>query len=126
MTHWWEIPITDGAPARPRAIAYARTAVENPDDIARQARAIREYCDRHAIVLVQMVTACGESGTQPFDERGGRIVKEIILRDAVGTLIVTDVARLSRDAGDLAKTVDWLNEHGVGIYLVSDGAYDTE
>ena len=24
MTHWWEIPITDGTPARPRAVAYYR------------------------------------------------------------------------------------------------------
>lgn len=106
-----------------RAVAYARTAVENPADIARQAREIHEYCSRHAIVLVKLVTACGESGTQPFDERGGRVIKEIALRDAVDTLIVTDVGRLSRDAEDLAKTVDWLDEHGVGIYLVSNGAY---
>ena len=107
---------------RSRAIGYARTAVENPDDIARQARAIREHCDRHAILLVKIVAACGESGTQPLDERGGRVIKELVLRDAVDTLIVTDVGRLSRDAGDLAKTVEWLDEHGVGIYLVSDGA----
>ena len=106
-----------------RAVAYARSAVENPDDIARQAREIREYCDSHAIVLVEMVTACGESGTQPFDERGARVIKEIILRDAVHSLIVTDVSRLSCDAEDLAKTLDWLNEHGVGVYLVSDRAY---
>ena len=108
---------------RSKAIGYARTAVENPDDIARQARAIREYCDRHAVVLVKLVTACGESGMQPFDERGGRVIKETVLRDAADTLIVTDVARLSRDAADLATTADWLNEHGVEICLVSDGAY---
>ncbi len=108
---------------RPRAIGYVRTAAENPTDIERQAREIREYCDRQAIVLVEMVTACGESGTQSFDERGGRTIKEIVLRDAVDMLIVTDVTRLSRDAEDLARTVDWLDEHGVGICLVSNGSY---
>jgi len=106
-----------------RAIGYARTAVANPDNIARQVREIREYCDRHAIVLVKIVTVCGSSGNKPFDERGGRLIKEMVLRGAVDTLIVTDAARLSRDPDVLATTADWLNEHDVGIYLLSNGSY---
>ena len=126
MTHWREIATEDRSMTtniRSRAIGYARTAVANPEGIARQVREIREYCDRHAIVLVEMVTACGESGIQPFDERGGQTIKEIVRRDVVDTLIVADVARLSRNLADLARIVDWLDEHEVGIYLVGDEAY---
>jgi len=106
-----------------RAIGYARTAVSNPENIARQVTEIREYCDRHAIMLVKIVTVCGSSGNKPFDERGGRLIKEMVLRGAVDTLIVTDAARLSRDPDVLATTADWLNEHDVGIYLLSNGSY---
>ncbi|NQU21358.1 MAG: recombinase family protein [Candidatus Nealsonbacteria bacterium] len=51
------------------------------------------------------------------------MIKAIVLRDAVDAIIVTDVSRLSRHAEALARTVDWLAEHDVAIYLVSDGAY---
>jgi len=117
----------DGRPTtrsnRPKAIGYVRTAVAGSEDSARQVRAIREHCERQAIQLVTIAAACGKSGIQPFDARGGRIIKARILCDGVETLIVTDVARLSRSIEDLMETVDWLTEHDVGLYVLCNGAY---
>jgi len=87
-----------------------------------QVREIRAYCDRAGIVLIQTVTACGRSGSRPFDERGGQTVKEVVLRDEVDTLVVTDAARISRNMEDVVEIAGWLDEQDVRIDLIGDGS----
>ena len=106
-----------------RVVGYARTAVQDPDGIAMQVENIHDYCARKGTVLVDIVTVCGGSGLKPFDERGGRRLKDIILREAVDLLITRDLSRLGRDDKDVADTMEWLERHDVQLVHPSEDDY---
>lgn len=64
MTHWWEIPITDGAPAQPWAVAYYRHSAQDRQEnsIPIQQEQVRQFAEEHGIEIIEEFADSGDSG----------------------------------------------------------------
>jgi DNA invertase Pin-like site-specific DNA recombinase len=109
------------------AASYARfsTDEQNPLSIADQERVTAEYAARQGWAVAHRYADEGISGAAIGNRPGFQAMVAAALRGEFAVLLVTDLSRLSRSAGDLNKTIDRLIFHGVRVIGVQSG-YDSE
>jgi len=109
------------------AASYARfsTDEQNPLSIADQDRVTAEYAARHGWEVAHRYADEGVSGAAIGNRPGFQAMVAAALRGEFDVLLVTDLSRLSRSAGDLNKTLDRLIFHGVRVIGVHSG-YDSD
>ena len=105
--------------ARPRWISYTRSARPDFKSCADQARAISEYVERDGGNPGEIIefTDRGFSGLIRFEQRpgGGKLFEFMRCGDR---LIVTDMAGLSRDVGDLMCVLAVLADVGLTLHAL--------
>jgi DNA invertase Pin-like site-specific DNA recombinase len=105
--------------ARPRWISYTRSARPDFKSCADQARAISEYVERDGGNPGEIIefTDRGFSGLIRFEQRpgGGKLFEFMRCGDR---LIVTDLARLSRDVVDLMRILAVLADAGLTLHAL--------
>ncbi len=110
-----------------KAAIYARYSTDKQDasSIADQIRVCSEFADAHGWVLAKTYADEAISGAAT----GNRPQFNLAMRDAsdkqFSVLLVMDLSRLSRSAGDLNKAIDRLNHRGTRVIGVQDG-YDSD
>jgi DNA invertase Pin-like site-specific DNA recombinase len=109
------------------AASYARfsTDEQNPLSIADQERVTAEYAARRGFPVTHRYADEGISGAAIGNRPGFQAMVASALRGEFDVLLVTDLSRLSRSAGDLNKTLDRLIFHGVRVIGVHSG-YDSD
>jgi DNA invertase Pin-like site-specific DNA recombinase len=73
--------------------------------------------DKYDITLLDKV-----SGSIPFSARpkGQEIVK-MVKEGTISDLVVEELSRMGRNTGDVIKTLEWLEEHEVNVYVRNIG-----
>src|SRR5688500_18611518 len=109
-----------------KAVTYSRfsTDRQNESSIADQVRVCAEYAARERWRLADKFEDQGISGAAIGNRPGVLKMQEAALARRFDVLLVTDLSRLSRSNGDLAKLIDRLVSKGVRIIGVQDG-YDS-
>ncbi len=104
---------------RGRTFAYTRSARPDFKSCADQAQAIGQYVERDGGNPGEVVefTDRGFSGLIRFEQRpgGGKLFEFMRCGDR---LIVTDLARLSRDVGDLMRVLAVLADAGLTLHAL--------
>jgi DNA invertase Pin-like site-specific DNA recombinase len=109
-----------------RAALYARYSTDRQSEssIDDQVRVCEEYAARHGMTVVARHADEGISGAAIGNRPAfGRLMDDAAAR-AFDVILVVDLSRLSRSAGDLNKTIDRMVFAGVRVIGVSDG-YDS-
>lgn len=109
-----------------RAAIYSRFSTELQDaaSIADQERVCGEFAARHGFAVVDRFSDHGVSGAAIGNRPGVRAMIAAAQAGAFDVLLVAELSRLSRSAGDLNKTIDLLVFRGVRVVGVSNG-YDS-
>ena len=99
-----------------RAIIYSRTArAEQPIDGQRVT--CEGYAAAHGYDIVEAYADPGVSGnSSPFERPG--LGASLSNPDAWDTLVVNDLARVSRDRKNVVQLEGWLTEHGKSLETV--------
>lgn len=110
-----------------RAAIYARFSTEKQDfsSIADQYRVCEQHAARHSWEIEARYADEGISGAAIGNRPGFNAMMASALRGEIDVLLVMELSRLSRSAGDLNKTIDRLTFRGVRVIGVSNG-YDSE
>lgn len=85
-----------------------------------QRRQIRGYCEMHGLVLTELVTEEGVSGSEPVNERPAGAVLFGMLRSG-DMVIASKLDRLFRSALDALQVVEDLKGRGVKLHLLDLG-----
>lgn len=101
-----------------KTVAYCRTAWESPDaphyGVRRQAKLLRRYARDNCIRLSKIYQDAAQSGVSL-----NRPALQELLADCksgeIGTVIIRDTDRLSRDVNLLAEITKLFNEHNVKL-----------
>lgn len=96
------------------AVAYRRSAAENPTRLNQQEADCRRYADEHGLTVIEVFTDIGRTGD------GLLGVLDAIEREDVTVLIVTDLARLGTKYADHVAVVQQLHDAGVDIHVTKD------
>lgn len=96
------------------AVAYRRSAAENPTRLNQQEADCRRYADEHGLTVIEVFTDIGRTGD------GLLGVLDAIEREDVTGLIVTDLARLGTKYADHVAVVQQLHDAGVDIHVTKD------
>ncbi|MGP5054697.1 recombinase family protein [Brachybacterium paraconglomeratum] len=97
-----------------KAVTYRRSVTENPDWLNRQEADCRRYADEHGLTITEVFTDVGRTGD------GLRGVLDVVAREDVTGLIVTDLARLGTKYADHVAIVQQLHDAGVDIHVTKD------
>ena len=102
-----------------RTVIYSRTA-RAEQDINGQREACEGYARAHGYDIVHEYADPGAGGSSsPFERAGlGAALSNPAEWD---TLVVWDIARVSRDFNDINQLEDWLTEHGKTLEAVDGG-----
>jgi len=109
-----------------RAAIYARYSTDRQSEssIDDQLRACREYAGRHDLVISATFADEGVSGAAIGNRPGFRAMMAAAEHVEFDILLLADLSRLSRSAGDLNKTIDRLTFRGIRVIGVQNG-YDS-
>jgi site-specific DNA recombinase len=109
-----------------KAALYSRfsTDRQNESSIADQIRVCMEYATRQGWQVVERFEDQGISGAALGNRPGVLKLQEGAFASRFEAVLVTDLSRLSRSAGDLSKMIDRLTAKGVRVVGVQDG-YDS-
>lgn len=109
-----------------RAAIYARLSTDKQDlsSIADQYRVCTDFATRQGWKVVARYADEGISGAAIGNRPGFNTMMDAATRDEIDVLLVVELSRLSRSAGDLNKTIDRLTFRGVRVIGVSNG-YDS-
>lgn len=109
-----------------RAAIYARFSTDRQSEssIADQVRVCTEYAEQTGMTVCERFDDQGISGAAIGNRPGYARLREALLSRRFEAVIVTDLTRLSRSAGDLNKEIDRFVSRGVRIIGVQDG-YDS-
>lgn len=109
-----------------KAVAYGRfsTDRQNESSIADQVRICREHATRLGFTIIETFEDHGISGAALGNRPGALKMMEAAYAGRIDVLLVTDLSRLSRSNGDLAKMIDRLVARGIRVIGVQDG-YDS-
>lgn len=97
-----------------KAVTYRRSVTENPDWLNRQEADCRRYADEHGLTITEVFTDVGRTGD------GLRGVLDVVAREDMTGLIVTDLARLGAKYADHVAIVQQLHDAGVDIHVTKD------
>jgi site-specific DNA recombinase len=105
---------------------YSRfsTDRQNESSITDQVRVCSEYAQRQGWQVAERFADEGISGAAVGNRPGVLKLQDAALARRVDVVLVTDLSRLSRSTGDLAKMIDRLVAKGVRVIGVQDG-YDS-
>lgn len=109
-----------------RAALYTRYSTDRQSEssIADQVRVCEDYAARHGLEVVARFADEGISGAAVGNRPGLGQLLEAANAGAFGVILMVDLSRLSRSAGDLNKIIDRMVFRGVRVVGVSDG-YDS-
>lgn len=98
---------------------YERSATYDCESIRRQKNNLETYAQTHGFENLQHYADCGYSA---FDDMrpGFSIMMGAIDADKVGTVIVRDAARLSRNMETMMQLTKEMQEHGVRIIMLNE------
>lgn len=98
---------------------YERSATYDCESIRRQRNNLETYAQAHGFENLQHYADCGYSA---FDDMrpGFSIMMGAIDADKVGTVIVRDAARLSRNMDTMTQLTKEMQEHGVRIIMLNE------
>ena len=102
-----------------KAVTYRRSVTENPDWLNRQEADCRRYADEHGMTITDVFTDVGRTGG------GLRGVLDVVAREDVTGLIVTDLARLGTKYADHVAVVQQLHDAGVDIHVTKERTADS-
>ena len=93
--------------------------------ITNQRTIVREYCEKHGIILVEEFADDGYSGGN-FERPGFRAMLEHLETGKVNTVITKDLSRLGRDMTESSHYAErYFPEHGIR-YLAPGSNFDSE
>ena len=93
--------------------------------ITNQRTIVREYCEKHGIILVEEFADDGYSGGN-FERPGFRAMLEHLKTGKVNTVITKDLSRLGRDMTESSHYAErYFPEHGIR-YLAPGSNFDSE
>lgn len=113
---------------RKRAVAYARYSSTNQreESIDAQLRAIREYCKRNDIELIEIYTDEAKTGTNDDRDNFQQMINDINGGQInVDTVLVHKFNRFARSTFDSAVYKKKLKEKGVRVVSVTQNIEDT-
>ena len=100
---------------------YCRTATLDPEGIARQRDALREYAEKHGFDNLKFYEDDGFSATHPNRPAFIRLERDI-RNGKVERLLTTSVSRIERNISVVMRWIIWLRNHGADIYTLDDRA----
>ena len=93
--------------------------------ITNQRTIVREYCEKHGIILVEEFADDGYSGGN-FERPGFRAMLEHLKTGKVNMVITKDLSRLGRDMTESSHYAErYFPEHGIR-YLAPGSNFDSE
>ena len=109
-----------------KAAIYSRYSTDRQSEssIADQVRVCEDYAARHGLEMVARFADEGISGAAIGNRPAFNRLMTEANAGAFDVILVVDLSRLSRSAGDLNKTIDRLVFSGIRVVGVSDG-YDS-
>ena len=106
-----------------KAVLYCRVASESSEAIKSQETMLRVYAKEQRYDIVAVYADNGVSGIG-FDRPALNRLNEDIDAGLVKTVIVKDLARISRSAFDISDWIDRVRGKGVSFVSVMDGIGD--
>ncbi|MBI5304001.1 MAG: recombinase family protein [Chloroflexi bacterium] len=105
-----------------KATIYARTAVRkqsaHDEGIQSQIEVCMKYANENGYQVTNICTDIGYSGMK-LDRPGLDKIRELIARQSIDAVVVSDVARLTRSANDNACLEREFVDRGVRLYCVA-------
>ena len=99
-----------------KVVILARVSTQ-AQDYQRQVTELQEYCDRVGWE-VSRVFANKVSGTKALTERSEIVdMVEYIKNNDVKRVVCLEISRLGRNTLEALKVINYLNEHGVSLYV---------
>lgn len=102
-----------------KAVAYRRSAADNPTWLNDQEAECRRYAEEHGMTVTNIVTDAGRS------REGRRQLVDIAEQGGATALIVTDLARLGFKLADHKALVQQLHDAGIDIHVTKEHATDS-
>ena len=104
-----------------KVYGYCRVALAEEEEMKEQMKLVAEYCKDNNLMVDGYFCDNGVSGFQTGEEFK-QLLREVEDGD---TIIVKDVARLSRNNAKLLVLMDQLNDMGVKIVCIYGNEVDT-
>jgi len=98
---------------------YCRSARENDAAIGKQAVIMRNYAKKHGFDNLALYVDNGASGLR-FDRPALNRLEIHMAKRLIGTVMVSDISRLSRNYLDIPKWIDSLRHRGIAFVSVED------
>ncbi|MDO4484817.1 MAG: recombinase family protein [Clostridia bacterium] len=106
-----------------KTILYARSATPNPEAIEKQLAELQEYADNWGYTDCEAVIDDGYSGAGTlghWDRPGFVHMMEEVDNDEVATVLVVDLARLSRNMVAVQKIISELTDYDVHLIALTE------
>lgn len=109
------------------AVAYARTSSNsNPKhSIPNQIAAIKEYCDKHNIILVKIFIDEAKTGTNT-NRDGYQTFKHFISNNDIDMVLVAYADRLGREGFEFIRSLSAINKKEIEFISVAEGIKGSE
>jgi DNA invertase Pin-like site-specific DNA recombinase/peptidoglycan hydrolase-like protein with peptidoglycan-binding domain len=104
-----------------RAVGYVSVPKANGGDAAEmegQADAIQRLCERRGWELLHVVRDVENGHAKGLDRPGLLYALERIAEDEASCLVVSELGRLSRNAADLGRIVEWCEERDARLVAI--------
>jgi DNA invertase Pin-like site-specific DNA recombinase/peptidoglycan hydrolase-like protein with peptidoglycan-binding domain len=104
-----------------RAVGYVSVPKANGDDSAElesQADAIQRLCERRGWELLHVVRDVENGHAKGMDRPGLLYALERIAEGEASCLVVSELGRLSRNAADLGRIVEWCDERDARLIAI--------
>ena len=109
-----------------RAVGYVSVpkAGGGSDELQRQAEAVQRLCERRGWELLHVVRDVENGHAKGMERPGLLYALERIAEGEASCLVVSELERLSRNAADLGRIVEWCDERGARLVAI-DQRLDT-
>jgi site-specific DNA recombinase len=110
------------------AVAYARTSSSsNPKhSIPNQIATIKEYCEKHNIVLVKIFIDEAETGTKVTNRDGYLNFKKFISENDIDMVLVAYADRIGREGFEFIQSLSTIKKKEIEFMSVSEGIKGSE
>lgn len=112
---------SDGPRETVHAVGYVSVPKAGGDDTAeleRQAEAVQRLCERRGWELLHVVRDVENGHAKGMERPGLLYALERIAEGEASCLVVSELERLSRNAGDLGRIVEWCDERDARLVAI--------
>ena len=99
-----------------KVYGYCRVALRNEEEMAEQLEVVNSYCKNHGLKLNSVFYDNGASGLS-WHRKGLNKMFDVL--ESGDTVIIKDIARLSRSASQCMALVEQMGEIGVTLEIIN-------